>query len=69
MTVNRLRGLLVLVLLTGSGLLSAPACAGLIGSSLEWQYYGGGGPYNPGNGSVTNGTFTVNGGIGGTFFD
>jgi hypothetical protein len=66
----RLPGALLGLIACGSGIVSAPALAsGLLGSSFGWQYYGGGGPYNPGNGSVTSGIFTDNGGIGGTFID
>lgn len=46
------------------------ANADLIGSTLGWQYYGGGGPYNPGTpGAETNGSFTDDGGVGGTFIE
>jgi hypothetical protein len=44
--------------------------SGLLGSTLEWQYYGGGGPYNPvGAGLETNGSFVDNGSVGGTFIE
>jgi hypothetical protein len=56
--------------LCGAGLMCAPAFAtGFLGANVGWQYYGGGQAYNPGNGAVTSGTFTVSSGIGGTFAD
>jgi hypothetical protein len=69
MNARKLVGLFALILF-GSGFGAAPVYAsGLLGASLGWQYYGGGIAYNPGNGSQTSGTFTDNGGIGGTFID
>jgi hypothetical protein len=55
----------------GAAFASAPASAGLIGPTLGWQIYGGGGAYNPGGTGVqTNGSFSLNGdGVGGTFID
>ena len=47
--------------------LSIPAQAtGLMGTDLSWQYYAFGGPFTSGSSS---GTFTVTGGVGGTFSD
>lgn len=56
--------------LLGAGLMPVAANADLIGSTLSWQYYGGGSPYNPATGgSVTSGTFVAGGGVDGTFID
>jgi hypothetical protein len=69
MAVGKLSGLFVVVLLVG-GLMPFRADADLIGSTLAWQYYGGGGPYNPGIPETeTSGFFTDDGGIGGTFIE
>ena len=60
----------IVALLLGTGLIPAAAHADLIGSTLGWQYYGGGGAYNPDSGgSQTSGVFVDNGGIGGTFIE
>jgi hypothetical protein len=55
----------------GAGLTAVRADAGLIGSELGWQYYGGGGPYNPSTaGAETSGSFTDTGsGVSGTFIE
>jgi hypothetical protein len=69
MAVGKLSGLFVLVL-SVTELIPFRADADLIGSTLGWQYYGGGGPYDSGtNGTETNGSFTDNGGVGGTFIE
>jgi hypothetical protein len=47
-------------------LLVSPAKADLTGSTLSWQYYAYGVPYTS---ATSSGTFTVSGGIGGTFSD
>jgi hypothetical protein len=42
----------------------------LIGSTLQWQIYGGGDAYNPGGtGVYTNGTFVDSDGVGGAFIE
>jgi hypothetical protein len=57
------------LLVLGAGLTAVRADAGLIGSDLGWQYYGGGGPYDPPTGQ-TYGSFTDTGsGVGGTFIE
>jgi hypothetical protein len=63
-------GLLALTI-AGAALIPLQARAGLIGSELGWQYYGGGGPYDPSTpGSQTSGSFTDTGsGVGGTFIE
>jgi hypothetical protein len=69
MAIRKVSGLFVLVL-SVTGLMPQRADADLIGSTLGWQYYGGGGPYNPGtDGSETSGSFTDDGGIGATFIE
>jgi hypothetical protein len=66
--VTRKSSLFCALVLAGTGLMSVSAKASLLGSSLGWQYYGGGGPYNPGGaGTETNGTFTDDGSVGGTY--
>lgn len=52
-------------------LTAAPAHADLIGTTLAWQYYGGGGLYtSPYLGAVTSGEFVVDDtGAGGTYMD
>jgi hypothetical protein len=47
-------------------LFAKPVKADLMGSTLSWQYYANAGAYSQ-SGGITNGSFTVNGGIGGTF--
>ncbi len=48
-------------------IVAAPkAEAGLMGTTLDWQYYAYGGPYSF-SGGTSNGSFTVTGGVGGTF--
>jgi hypothetical protein len=44
--------------------LTIPVRVGMIGERLSWQYYAFGGPYTNG---INSGTFTVTGGVGGTF--
>lgn len=70
MALQKRSGLFALVALA-AGLTAVPADAGLIGSDLGWQYYGGGGAYNPSTpGSQTSGSFTDTGtGVGGTFIE
>lgn len=59
----------------GTGLTAVRADAGLIGSELGWQYYAGGGALDPAvgdvpvPGSVTSGSFTDSGGLGGEFIE
>jgi hypothetical protein len=53
---------LALVMVAGA-LAVSPLRAGLLGATLNWQYYAYGGPYG------TGGTWVDNGGIGGTFKD
>jgi hypothetical protein len=45
---------------------ATPARADLLGSTVSWQYYAFGGPYFF-EGGQTQGTFVVDGGVGGTF--
>ena len=47
-------------------MLSVPAHADLLGSTLSWQYYAYGGAYSY-SGGQTSGTFVDNGGVGGEF--
>lgn len=48
-------------------IVAAPkAEAGLMGTTLDWQYYAYGGAYSY-PGGTTNGSFTVTGGVGGSF--
>jgi hypothetical protein len=47
-------------------LFTTPGRAELLGSTLSWQYYAFGGPYFF-EGGQTQGTFVVDGGVGGTF--
>jgi hypothetical protein len=62
-------GLSVLVLAV-TGLIPVRADADMLGSTFGWQYYGGGSSYDPGTpGAETNGSFTDDGGIGGTFIE
>jgi hypothetical protein len=70
MALQKRSGLFALVALA-VGLTAVRADAGLIGADLGWQYYGGGGAYNPSTaGSETNGSFTDTGsGVGGTFIE
>jgi len=74
MALQKGSGLLVL-LLSGAGLLPIRADAGLIGSDLGWQYYAGGGALGtsvgdtPVPGSVTGGSFIDSGGLGGEFIE
>ncbi|MES1227902.1 MAG: hypothetical protein ABUL72_04470, partial [Armatimonadota bacterium] len=69
MRISKPGGLLVAGLLA-VGVAPVSAKADLIGSTLGWQYYGGGSAYNPDTGgSVTSGVFTDNGGIGGSFIE
>jgi len=68
MAIGKIGAMFVLAV-SVAGLMPMRAHADLIGSTLGWQYYGGGGPYNPGTpGTETNGSFRDDGGgIGGTF--
>jgi hypothetical protein len=69
MALQKRSGLFALIVLA-AGLSAVRADAGLIGSDLGWQYYGGGGAYNPSTtGSQTSGSFTDTGGVGGTFIE
>jgi len=63
--------LAVALLVFGMGVISRPAEAGgLIGSTLEWQYYAGGGAYANNADSNTSGSFVDTGsGVGGTFIE
>jgi hypothetical protein len=65
MTPNKRRAIFVVVL-AGTVLTPVAAHADLIGSTLSWQYYANGGPFNAA-GYVSGGTFVDNGGVGGTF--
>ena len=60
---QRLSGLFFVLL--AFVLWSPPADASLMGSTLAWQYYAYGGPYN--SDGQTAGSWVVNGGVGGTF--
>lgn len=61
---------LLLTMAIGAGLAPLTAEAGLLGSDLSWQYYAGGGPLAASiDGAVTGGTFTDDGGVGGTFVE
>ena len=55
----------------GMGIISRPAeASGLIGSTLEWQYYAGGSTLANNAGSNTSGSFVDTGsGVGGTFIE
>src|ERR1700722_65939 len=67
MSARKLTGFFVLAL-SGVVLLPGRADASLIGVDLGWQYYGGGGPVTSSvAGTETGGSFTDNGGIGGTY--
>lgn len=48
---------------------NASVYAGLLGSTLSWQYYAYGGPVHSFSYGQSSGTFVDNGGIGGTFKD
>lgn len=57
----------IFMVIVGLLLIAAPkAEAGLMGSTLDWQYYAYGGAYT---GGTSSGSFTVTGGVGGTFND
>lgn len=66
MTIRKLAGQLILVI-SIAGPMAVHAHADLIGTTLSWQYYGGGGPWDPG--TETSGTFVDDGGVGGTFVE
>lgn len=67
MAFRKLTGTFIVVLV-GVGFTPIAANANLIGSTLSWQYYGGGGLYNPDSGgSVTSGTFSAITGLDATF--
>lgn len=74
MALHKGSGLFTLFVL-GAGLTAVRADAGLIGSELGWQYYAGGGALGPSvgdvpvPGSVTSGSFTDTGGLGGEFIE
>lgn len=62
-------GLLVAGVGMSLALMAGTASAGLLGTTIDWQYYAYGGAYNPGGSSSTSGSFTANGAVGGTFND
>lgn len=69
MAAKTLSGIFAVVLL-GTLFMPVAAEAGLLDSTLSWQYYAGGGMYNPDTGgSVTYGSFVDDGGYGGTFIE
>ena len=74
MAIRKFNGLFVLAMWV-AGPMSARADADMMGSTLEWRYYAGGGALPPSivglpiEGGVTGGSFVDNGGIGGEFIE
>ncbi|HEY3826231.1 MAG TPA: hypothetical protein VGL82_16810 [Bryobacteraceae bacterium] len=69
MAIRKVVGQLILVV-SIAGPMAVQARADMIGTSLSWQYYGGGGPWDPGTpGTETSGTFVDDGGVEGTFIE